>query len=175
MQSELDGVEVEYVSAPYEYEVLLAPKEDPESERMGLGSSGLGFVPSGSSFTGLSFVFIDAVFVIGACVGQSRMCHQSSISFFELLYIADTGFHSWSFMCLLGQGFTPGLGAGATPALGSDYGSETPYGGLGLGATPAVNSGAVTEDVKAVRSHSRLLHACLPIALSAVCQQIMSI
>lgn len=45
-----------------------------------------------------------------------------------------------------------GLGAGgATPALGSDYGSETPYGGLGLGATPAATSGAVQENGTTVR------------------------
>ena len=64
-----------------------------------------------------------------------------------------------------GLGFTPGLGssaglgarlglgADATPALGSDYGSETPYlggGGLGLGATPSVQSGMQQEELKDV-------------------------
>ena len=52
-----------------------------------------------------------------------------------------------------GLGFAPGLGlgGGATPALGSDYGSETPYGGLGLGATPSVQSGAAEPPPRAVR------------------------
>jgi hypothetical protein len=55
---------------------------------------------------------------------------------------------------LMCTGFIPELGAGgATPALGSDYGSETPYhGGLGLGATPAgLTSGAVQENGNTVR------------------------
>lgn len=44
IQAETNGVEVEYVSAPHEYEELLAPKDEmDEEERMGLGSSGLDF------------------------------------------------------------------------------------------------------------------------------------
>ena len=48
-----------------------------------------------------------------------------------------------------GLGFAPG----GMPSLGSDYGSETPYGGLGLGATPSVQSGAPADEVKPVRAH----------------------
>ena len=72
-------------------------------------------------------------------------------------------------VCAVGLGFTPGLGSSAglgstaglgsgaglgldaTPALGSDYGSETPFvGGLGLGATPSVQSGQPPEEAKQV-------------------------
>ena len=50
-----------------------------------------------------------------------------------------------------GLGSQPGLGLDATPALGSDYGSETPFvGGLGLGATPSVQSGQPQEEAKQV-------------------------
>ena len=50
-----------------------------------------------------------------------------------------------------GLGSRPGLGGDATPALGSDYGSETPFvGGLGLGATPSVQSGQPPEEAKQV-------------------------
>ena len=62
-------------------------------------------------------------------------------------------------------GFTPGLGSGgATPALGSDYGSETPYGGLGLGATPVVNSGAVQENGNKVQTLC-IISSCVVIFL----------
>ena len=116
-------VEIEYVSAPREYEELLAPgdgdaagamavdgggagEDGPAESRGGLGAGaglgsggggGLGFVAAGAAGGGLGLGFTPA-------------------------------------------GATPGLGSGgATPGLGlgSDWGSETPGGaGLGLGATP---------------------------------------
>ncbi len=56
-------------------------------------------------------------------------------------------------MLLVGAGLTPGLGSGgATPSLGSDYGSETPYGGVGLGATPGLGSDEPQENGTTVRS-----------------------
>ena len=124
-------MEIEYVSAPREYEELLAPSsgdaagamvlddggtgEDGAAEsRGGLGSvaglggggGGLGFVAAGATGGGLGLGFTPA----GATPGLGS------------------------------GGATPGLGSGgATPGLGlgSDWGSETPGGvGLGLGATP---------------------------------------
>ena len=66
-QAEIDEVEVEYVSAPHEYEeLLLAPKEEAQEDgdadadgHMGLGASsgggagGLGFVSAGQATPGL--------------------------------------------------------------------------------------------------------------------------
>lgn len=54
MQSETVGVEVEYVSAPREYEELLHAEEDPAPSAGGLGfTGGLGFVSAGASGGGL--------------------------------------------------------------------------------------------------------------------------
>ena len=53
-QSETSGVEVEYVSAPREYEELLQSKEEPEPSDNGFaGVGGLGFVSAGASGAGL--------------------------------------------------------------------------------------------------------------------------
>ncbi len=54
---EAPEVEVEYVSAPHEYEELLQSEPEPEADAAGtagLGSSGggLGFLPAGSSEEG---------------------------------------------------------------------------------------------------------------------------
>jgi len=123
-------VEVEYVSAPREYEELLGtsggadamdtdgpPGGDGPAPRGGLGAGagaggGLGFVPAGASADGAGGAGLGLGFTPGLGAG----------------------------------GATPGLGAGgATPGLGlgSDWGGETPGGaGLGLGATPRLGADA---------------------------------
>ena len=120
-------VEVEYVSAPREYEGLLGTSDgaaamdtdgplgdDGPAPRGGLGAGaaaggGLGFVAAGAA-------------------------------------VGDGGVGGAGGGAGLGLGFTPGLGAGgATPGLGlgSDWGGETPGGaGLGLGATPRLGADA---------------------------------
>jgi len=120
-------VEVEYVSAPREYEELLGTSDgaaamdtdgplgdDGPAPRGGLGAGagaggGLGFVAAGAA-------------------------------------AGDGGVGGAGGGAGLGLGFTPGLGAGgATPGLGlgSDWGGETPGGaGLGLGATPRLGADA---------------------------------
>lgn len=53
-QSETSGVEVEYVSAPREYEELLQAKEEPQADEGGFArAGGLGFVSAGTSGAGL--------------------------------------------------------------------------------------------------------------------------
>ena len=53
LQSESAGVEVEYVSAPREYEELLQAKDEPESSNTLVPGGGLGFVSAGTSTAGL--------------------------------------------------------------------------------------------------------------------------
>lgn len=52
-QSDSAGVEVEYVSAPREYEELLQAKDEPESSNTFVPGGGVGFVSAGTSTTGL--------------------------------------------------------------------------------------------------------------------------
>ncbi|EIE19194.1 DUF382-domain-containing protein [Coccomyxa subellipsoidea C-169] len=98
--SETSGVEVEYVSAPREYEELLQAKEEPEADDGGFArAGGLGFVSAGTS---------------GAGLGSEGL---------------TPGLGSGGATPSLGSDYgseTPygGVGLGATPGLGSDEAEE---------------------------------------------------
>ncbi|CAK0783418.1 hypothetical protein CVIRNUC_006617 [Coccomyxa viridis] len=123
-------VEVEYVSAPHEYEELLRSEAEAEADAEAEPSSTAGLGTSGG---GLGFIK----------AGTPGSDQGSGLGFTPGLG-SSAGLGSTA-----GLGSQPGLGLDATPALGSDYGSETPFvGGLGLGATPSVQSGQPQEEAK---------------------------